>query len=68
MTAPWDFKKVISKFALQFTGYHQHDAHELLSYLLTGLHEDLNRIKQKTYEELPELKPNIDEELAASLH
>lgn len=46
---PREFKNVISRFAPQFAGYHQHDSHELLSFLLDGLHEDLNRIKQKPY-------------------
>jgi ubiquitin carboxyl-terminal hydrolase 15 len=34
---------VISKFAPQFSGYRQHDAQELLAFLLDGIHEDLNR-------------------------
>jgi len=46
-TSPWDFKKVIGKFASQFHGYGQQDSQELLSYLLDGLHEDLNRVKDK---------------------
>lgn len=66
--SPWDFKKVISKFAYQFVGYHQHDSHELLSYLLTGLHEDLNRVKKKEYEELPEIKSDTPDEIASNLH
>lgn len=39
----------MSVFAPQFFGYHQHDAHELLCYILDGLHEDLNRVKTKPY-------------------
>lgn len=42
--APWNFKKTVSSFAPQFAGYMQHDSHELLGYLLDGLHEDLNRV------------------------
>lgn len=42
-----DFKKVIGKFAPQFYGYAQQDSQELLSYLLDGLHEDLNRVVKK---------------------
>lgn len=30
-------------------GYRQHDAQELLAYLLDGLHEDLNRVREKPY-------------------
>lgn len=33
-------------------GYQQHDSQELLSFLLDGLHEDLNRVKNKEYIEL----------------
>lgn len=39
----------MSKFAPQFSGYQQHDAQELLTFLLDGLHEDLNRIHDKPY-------------------
>lgn len=39
-------------FASQFLGYQQHDSQELLSFLLDGLHEDLNRVKNKEYIEL----------------
>jgi len=28
-----------------FSGYNQHDSGELITYLLDGLHEDLNRVK-----------------------
>jgi len=45
--SPWDLKKTIGKLASQFVGYGQQDSQELLSYLLDGLHEDLNRIKKK---------------------
>lgn len=47
--SPWKFKKTISKFAPQFSGFAQHDSQELLSYVLDGLHEDLNLVKQKPY-------------------
>ena len=46
---PSDFKWILGKFAPQFTGYRQHDAQELLSFLLDGLHEDLNRVIEKPY-------------------
>ncbi|CAG9318807.1 unnamed protein product [Blepharisma stoltei] len=62
--SPWSFKKTIAKFAPQFTGYQQHDSHELLSYLLTGLHEDLNRVKKKPYTEKPETDNKSDQEAA----
>ena len=33
----------IGKYAPRFNGFQQHDSQELLSFLLDGLHEDLNR-------------------------
>ncbi|OMJ94171.1 hypothetical protein SteCoe_2652 [Stentor coeruleus] len=62
VVSPWEFKKVLSKFAAQFSGYQQHDSHELLSFLLTGLHEDLNRVLNKKYKEMPDVtdKPDIE--------
>jgi len=40
---PRELKWTIQEVAPQFADYHQHDAHELLAYLLDALHEDLNR-------------------------
>ncbi len=44
---PRNLKSVISKRSENFGGYQQQDAHEFMSYLLDGLHEDLNRVKTK---------------------
>jgi len=52
--APREFKRVIGEFAPQFMGYQQQDSQELLAFLLDGLHEDLNRIKNKPYTESKE--------------
>lgn len=41
-----------AKFAPQFTGMDQHDAQEFLAFLMDGLHEDLNRVKDKPYVEI----------------
>ncbi|KAM9751015.1 LOW QUALITY PROTEIN: ubiquitin carboxyl-terminal hydrolase 11-like [Menidia menidia] len=49
---PRVFKTKVGHFASQFLGYQQHDSQELLSFLLDGLHEDLNRVKSKEYVEL----------------
>ncbi|EFO85249.1 hypothetical protein CRE_24714 [Caenorhabditis remanei] len=46
---PRKFKGIIGQFAPRFNGYSQQDAHELMAYVLDGLHEDLNRIKKKPY-------------------
>jgi ubiquitin carboxyl-terminal hydrolase 4/11/15 len=53
-TVPSGLKRAISRFAPQFSGFQQHDAQELLAYLLDGLHEDLNRVKKKPYIEAKE--------------
>ena len=63
--SPWTFKKIISKFAPQFIGYGQQDAHELLTFLLAGLHEDLNQIKIKPYIEESDYASLQDEEASS---
>jgi len=47
--APKDLKYTLGNFAPQFSGYRQHDAQELLAFLLDGLHEDLNHVVEKPY-------------------
>ncbi|CAM9309721.1 unnamed protein product [Chrysoparadoxa australica] len=49
IVVPAEFKKTISQFQPQFAGYHQQDSQELMSFLLDGLHEDLNRVRNKPY-------------------
>ena len=61
---PRDFKRVIGRFAPQFTGYSQHDSQELLAFLLDGLHEDLNRIQSKPPTEIPTGDGSNDGEVA----
>lgn len=46
---PVSFKSQLDQFCPQFVGTAQHDAQELLSFLLDGIHEDLNRIHKKPY-------------------
>ena len=46
---PVQFKSQLERFSPIFRGNHQHDSQELLSFLLDGIHEDLNRIKKKPY-------------------
>ncbi|KAJ9119135.1 hypothetical protein QFC22_003626 [Naganishia vaughanmartiniae] len=45
--SPVTFRKSISTYAPSFAGTDQHDSQEFLSFLLDGLHEDLNRIRTK---------------------
>lgn len=51
----------VGHFASQFLGYQQHDSQELLSFLLDGLHEDLNRVKNKEYIELRDANGRPDQ-------
>ncbi len=44
---PTVFKQVIGKCNEQFAGFGQQDCQELLSFLLDGIHEDLNRQLKK---------------------
>lgn len=59
---PSSFKKQLGTFAPQFSGFHQHDAQELLAFLLDGIHEDLNRVKQRPYVEDRDCDGTTDEE------
>ncbi|KAI4372132.1 hypothetical protein MLD38_010403 [Melastoma candidum] len=62
--APRAFKGKLARFAPQFSGYNQHDSQELLAFLLDGLHEDLNRVKQKPYLEAKDSNGRPDKEVA----
>uniref|UniRef100_F1KRM8 ubiquitinyl hydrolase 1 n=1 Tax=Ascaris suum TaxID=6253 RepID=F1KRM8_ASCSU len=46
---PTKVKELVAEKAPQFANFAQHDAHEFLSFLLDGLHEDLNRVRSKPY-------------------
>jgi ubiquitin carboxyl-terminal hydrolase 4/11/15 len=45
--APKNFKNTLSKHEPTFAGYGQQDSQEFMSFLVDGLHEDLNRILKK---------------------
>ncbi|KAJ9554852.1 hypothetical protein OSB04_009466 [Centaurea solstitialis] len=62
--APRAFKSRLSGFAPQFSGYNQHDSQEFLAFLLDGLHEDLNRVKIKPYNEIKDTDGVSDKEVA----
>ncbi|KAJ2843574.1 ubiquitin carboxyl-terminal hydrolase, partial [Coemansia erecta] len=62
--APRGFKQTIAQWAPQFRGYNQQDAPEFLAFLLDGLHEDLNRITQKPYIEVPDADGRPDDVVA----
>ncbi|EGD75888.1 hypothetical protein PTSG_11617 [Salpingoeca rosetta] len=65
---PREFKFAIGRFAPQFVGYQQHDSQELTSFLLDGLHEDLNRIRDKPYVEMKEAEGEDAEAAALAWH
>eukprot|EP00347_Sterkiella_histriomuscorum_P019890 403339921 len=62
--APWDVKNIISRRAVQFSGFAQHDSQEMLSFLLETLHEDLNDIVKKPYIEYKDFDNRKDEDVA----
>lgn len=61
---PKTFRDSLGKFNDLFAGNEQHDAQELLAFLLGGLSEDLNRIVEKPYMEAPDSDGRPDRELA----
>lgn len=62
---PREFKASLNRFAPQFSGFSQQDCQELMAFLLDGLHEDLNRIREKPYIEMKnEIERRPDEVLA----
>lgn len=52
--SPGEFRQILVKIIKKFQGFSQQDSHELLTYLLDTLHEDLNRVADKPYIELKE--------------
>ncbi|KAK3083744.1 hypothetical protein FSP39_002517 [Pinctada imbricata] len=62
--APLKLRWTIGKYAPRFNGFQQHDSQELLSFLLDGLHEDLNRVHDKPYVELKDSDGRPDEVVA----
>ncbi|MES1905452.1 MAG: Ubiquitin carboxyl-terminal hydrolase 15, partial [Paramarteilia canceri] len=67
--SPKILKNALSINAPQFGDYEQQDAQELMTYLIEGLHEDLNRVIEKPYfDSAPAYEKNghlvPDEELA----
>ena len=51
---PRQFKSCISLISEQFQGYDQQDSQEFLSFMLDGLHEELNLRQDKPYIENPD--------------
>lgn len=47
--SPYNIKAAVGSLNSIFTGYAQHDSQEFFSYLVDGIHEDLNRIEKKPH-------------------
>ncbi|CAM4750883.1 unnamed protein product [Rotaria magnacalcarata] len=63
--APFELRGSVAKFgSSRFTDFQQHDSQEFLSFLLDGLHEDLNRVHDKPYVELKDSDDRSDEDVA----
>lgn len=45
--SPFKMKKMIGQYAGQFSGFGQQDSQQFISYLIDGLQEDLNLVKNK---------------------
>ncbi|KAF2085227.1 UCH-domain-containing protein, partial [Saccharata proteae CBS 121410] len=56
--SPKNFKHQLGRAQPMFSGYGQQDSQEFLSFLVDGLHEDLNRIHKKPYIENPDSDDN----------
>ncbi|XP_037930663.1 ubiquitin carboxyl-terminal hydrolase 32 isoform X2 [Teleopsis dalmanni] len=63
--APLKLRICVTKHASQFAGGGQHDSQELLEWFLDALHEDLNRVMDKTYSELKDSNGRSDKIVAA---
>eukprot|EP00038_Savillea_parva_P008414 m.176810 g.176810 ORF g.176810 m.176810 type:complete len:1169 (-) comp14238_c0_seq1:66-3572(-) len=62
--APRFFKSTLGSICPQFAGTKQQDSQEFCSFLLDGLHEDLNRVKNRAYVEAPDTE-GVDDHTAA---
>lgn len=56
--SPGEFRHMLVKIVKKFQGFSQQDSHELLTYLLDSLHEDMNRNATKPYIEMKEKEEN----------
>ncbi|GAB0091632.1 ubiquitin carboxyl-terminal hydrolase 32 [Sergentomyia squamirostris] len=63
--APLKLRFCVTKNAPQFSGGGQHDSQEFLEWLLDALHEDLNRVMEKSYAELKDSDGRADNVVAA---
>lgn len=57
-------KSAVSSINPMFSGYAQHDSQEFFSFLIDGLHEDLNRVEKKPYVASIESNGRSDQEVS----
>lgn len=62
--SPRDFRAELAHIRDEFSGNEQHDAQELMVFLLDGLSEDVNLVQEKPYIENPDSDDRSDIELA----
>ncbi|KAH0788602.1 Clan CA, family C19, ubiquitin hydrolase-like cysteine peptidase [Histomonas meleagridis] len=64
VVSPAELKRTIGEFTERFSGWGQQDSHELITFMLDGLSEDLNRRTKKEYVENIVGDGTNDEEIA----
>jgi ubiquitin C-terminal hydrolase len=64
VVAPRKFKDAIGEVCPRFVGYQQQDSQELLTFLLDGLHEDLNQVYNKPATSAPDNNGRPDADVA----
>ena len=62
---PFAIKRAVGKLNAMFGGFGQQDSSEFLYYILDGLHEDINRVKQKPTTETVESNGQQDDQQIA---
>ena len=62
--SPVSFKRVFGRINPEYAGFSQHDVYEAFESLIDKIHEDLNKIVQKPYTEMPEGDGTNDDEIS----
>lgn len=58
--SPRKLMEIVAQRSKSFDGHSQHDTHEFMSYLIDGLHEDLNRVHKKPITKPVEMEDHPD--------
>lgn len=62
--SPHDFKKILGGLHRIYLGFNQQDSGELITLFLDGLHEDINKIKTKSYFQSKEIDERAEQVIA----